>query len=38
MSRVTLWNAVTALSQLKLFVYSYFLDDNADLPYTVAMT
>ena len=26
------------LSQLKQFVYSYFLYDNANLPYAVAMT
>ena len=33
-----LWNAVTALRQLKLFVYSYFPYDNANLPYAVAVT
>ena len=33
-----LWTTVTALSQLKLFVYSYFIYDNANLPYAVAMT
>ena len=33
-----IWNVVTTLSQLKRFVYSYFLYDNAKLPYAVAMT
>ena len=33
-----LWNAVTALSQLKLFVYSHFFYDNANLLYAVATT
>ena len=28
---VSIWNAVTALSQLKLFVYSHFPYDNANL-------
>ena len=32
------WNVVTALSQLKLSVYSYFPYDNANLPYAVAVT
>ena len=29
------WKAVTALSQLNLFVYSYLFYDNANLPYAV---
>ena len=33
-----LWNAVTALSQLKLFAYAYFLYDNTNLPYAAATT
>ena len=33
-----LWDAVTALSQLKLFAYPFFLYDNANLPCAVALT
>ena len=32
------WNAFTALSQLKLFVYSYFPYNNANLPCTGPIT
>ena len=33
-----LWNAVTALIQLKRNVYIYFFYDNANLPYVVTIT
>ena len=33
-----IWSAVTALSQLRLYAYSYFLYDNAYLPYAVPIT
>ena len=32
------WNAVTALYQLIIFVYLYFLYDNANIPYAVVIT
>ena len=33
-----IWNALTTLRQLKLYVYSYFVYDNVNFPYGVAIT
>lgn len=38
MTHFIIWNAATALSQLKLLVHSYFLYDNSNLPYAMAIT